>query len=211
MKYSKELLNRFENKGVIYILINPSFQDAIIKIGKTGRLSEKRAKELSAATGVPTAFRVLMDEVVLDMDLAEKLIHKKLNSQRINPKREYFRMPLKDAVRTVYEICRDVDEKLINESQTRLVIFGVVSAESLKKVLQKHVGGSALVSIIYASADGNARCEMTLGDAWKVFYSSHLVSDFKKVNGVADLILVPSTADMKNHVNDDFYKDGIPF
>lgn len=208
MTYSDELLHRFENRGMIYILINPSFQDAIIKIGKTSRLSEKRAKELSAATGVPTAFRVLWDETVLDMGLAEKLIHKKLNSQRINPKREFFQLPLKDAVRTVLEVCRDVDEQLLNVSQTSLVIFVTnqekdgVSAKALKLALQNHLGGSVIVHLFFSSADGKAKCEMTLGDDWKVIYSPHLFSDLQRVAGVSDILLITSSTEKMDDVHE---------
>jgi hypothetical protein len=43
--------------GFIYILINPSMA-GLVKIGKTTRDPEARAKELSQATGVPTPFYV---------------------------------------------------------------------------------------------------------------------------------------------------------
>ena len=216
MTYSDELLHRFENRGMIYILINPSFQDAIIKIGKTSRQTEKRAKELSAATGVPTPFRILLDETVLDTDLAEKLIHKKLSSNRINPKREFFQMPLKDAVRTVLEICRDVDERLLNISQTTLAIFvsnrgnNKISAKELKLALQNHLGGSAIVLLIFTSADGGAKCEMTLGEEWKVAYSPRLFNDLKNVVGVSDLLYVTSStenADDEYARNNDSFVD----
>lgn len=43
--------------GHIYILVNPSME-GLVKIGKTTRDPESRARELSQATGVPTPFYV---------------------------------------------------------------------------------------------------------------------------------------------------------
>ena len=192
MLYSEEVLTRFQNKGVIYILINSSFKEAIVKIGKTSRQSEKRAKELSSATGVPTPFKVLLERVVLDIDLAEKLIHKKLDAQRINPRREFFQLPLTDAVRTVFEICADVDEQLLHVSNSTLTIFvrQEFTAEALREMFQSHIGGTVMVSIIFTSKDGKAKCEMTLGDEWKIRNTPRLFYELGRLQGVGDFVLV---------------------
>ena len=47
-------------QGFVYILVNPAFP-GYIKVGKTTKTPEERAKELSAATGVPTPFIVAYD------------------------------------------------------------------------------------------------------------------------------------------------------
>ena len=41
------------NSGYIYVLINNSMEN-LVKVGKTSRDAESRAKELSSVTGVPT-------------------------------------------------------------------------------------------------------------------------------------------------------------
>jgi hypothetical protein len=46
--------------GYIYLLIN-SAMEGFVKIGKTTKTPEERAKELSNATGVPTPFTVAFD------------------------------------------------------------------------------------------------------------------------------------------------------
>jgi hypothetical protein len=56
------------------------------------------------ATGVPGPFEVLYEEDVFDIDLAEKLAHEALDGFRANPFREFFRLPLKIAVREVASI-----------------------------------------------------------------------------------------------------------
>ncbi|MBA3017886.1 MAG: hypothetical protein FP811_07035, partial [Desulfobacteraceae bacterium] len=48
-----------KENGWIYILTNPSLQENLIKIGKTSRTPEERAKELSAPTGVPAEFEIV--------------------------------------------------------------------------------------------------------------------------------------------------------
>jgi hypothetical protein len=53
------------DSGHIYVLINPSIP-GLVKIGKTTRDPESRAKELSQATGVATPFYVAFSIEVAD-------------------------------------------------------------------------------------------------------------------------------------------------
>ena len=75
--------------GFVYILINPSLK-GMVKIGRTSRSSERRASELSSATGVPTEYYVAYDEFFPDCHLAERLLHNHLAPFRVNKKREFF-------------------------------------------------------------------------------------------------------------------------
>ena len=90
-------------KGSIYIMENPAFQDNMLKIGKTKYTPQKRAKELFT-TGVPDEFTVSYEEDVPDYSLAEKLIHKKLSKYRHKNNREFFVMPLQEAILQVQEV-----------------------------------------------------------------------------------------------------------
>ncbi|MBS1516107.1 MAG: SEL1-like repeat protein [Bacteroidetes bacterium] len=85
--------------GYIYILINPTL-NGLVKIGKTSKTSEERAKELSSATGVPTQFIVAYDEFFDDIDLAENHVHEILKNMghHVFPNKEFFDIPLKDAI-----------------------------------------------------------------------------------------------------------------
>jgi len=94
-----------ENDQFIYILINRSMRD-IVKIGKTNRDPKERAAELSNATGVPSEFVVAFVQAVSDCDSAERAIHQRLQAFRENKDREFFRLPLKDAISTVLEVCK---------------------------------------------------------------------------------------------------------
>lgn len=87
------------NKGYVYIMYNPSYE-GIVKIGKTTRDPEERAKELSSATGVATPFVVAYKRVFNDCDWAEKVIHEILTEKglRVNDSREFFSLSISDAI-----------------------------------------------------------------------------------------------------------------
>ena len=77
----------------------------LIKIGKTSREPEERAKELSSATGVPTPFIVAYDAHFHDCTQAENYIHKKLEEQgyRLSNNREFFHAPLKEVISVILD------------------------------------------------------------------------------------------------------------
>ena len=99
--------------GHIYILINPSI-DGMVKIGKTTRDPDLRAKELSQATGVPTPFYVAFSIQVADCDSAEEYVHAVLehNGFERARNREFFQMSLQKAV----ELLMIVDKQLQSET-----------------------------------------------------------------------------------------------
>lgn len=107
MNETGAVLEDLSRSGYIYILINPELGYELLKIGKTVRQSELRAKEIYT-TGVPGEFVVAYEEHVKDCTLAESEIHKRLSAYRVTDRREFFRLPLKDAVRVVSEVAREV-------------------------------------------------------------------------------------------------------
>jgi T5orf172 domain len=88
-------------QGFVYILLNPSFPDQI-KIGLTTGTSERRAKQLWS-TGVPTPFIVVYDELVSDCELVESRLHERFSGYRVSSGREFFRVPVREAVRALQE------------------------------------------------------------------------------------------------------------
>jgi hypothetical protein len=98
--------------GYIYVLYNPS-ANGVVKIGKTQRNPDERAKELSSATGVPTPFVVIYQSIFQDCVGAELFIHTKLDKYRVANNREFFQLPIYLAVDTVLEAKRLLD-KLMN-------------------------------------------------------------------------------------------------
>lgn len=88
--------------GFIYLLSNP-YMPGLVKIGFTERDVFERAKELSAATGVPAPYVV---EAYFPARNAsdEAAIHQVLVDNRV-PDREFFRVPVEDALAKVSQVC----------------------------------------------------------------------------------------------------------
>lgn len=177
--------------GKIYILRNPYLKDAVVKIGRTSRVSEVRAKEISGSTGVPYEFEVLYEEDVLDSKLAEKVIHEKLSGERINPHREFFRVPLKKAVKAVFETCLQVNKRAAKAATARIVI--VVSpahsktlVQQMAEVLTMHKAGKIEVYILYQSK--NAEALIKIGEEWNTRLSAELINNLRGLKGVKDVL-----------------------
>jgi len=99
------------DNGYVYVLMNPSMQN-LVKIGKTTREPEKRAKELSSTTGVPTPFVVVYSCYFESCSDAESFIHKYLEKQdfRVSSNREFFEIPIKDAIDAVMKAKEEFGE-----------------------------------------------------------------------------------------------------
>ena len=97
-----------EQSGFIYILVNPAFRLNFLKIGKTTRLPDSRAEEITNATGVPMRFYVVYEIKVSNCHLVEKLVHSRLAKYRVANNREFFELPLKDAIAVIEEVDEQV-------------------------------------------------------------------------------------------------------
>lgn len=179
---------RSVSAGRIYILRDPLHQDALIKIGHTTRTSESRAKEITSATGVPWGFEVIYEESVLDSLAAERLVHNRLSAYRVNQKREFFKLPLKDAVRVVFEVCMEVNGEFSNlaERIAICVTYGFDS-QQFRKILTPFVGGSTMVTLIYTNE--TARVPITLPDAWRVSITPTFLLAIRDLVGVSEVMM----------------------
>ncbi|WP_245910923.1 GIY-YIG nuclease family protein [Nonlabens arenilitoris] len=92
-----------ENAGFIYVMRNATFEKDIYKIGLTTKKTEERAKQLSK-TSVPDKFAVMREWAVKDCKIAEKEIHEILDSYRVDPRREFFRLDMKIANDTIDKV-----------------------------------------------------------------------------------------------------------
>ena len=92
-------------KGYVYILTNPSFQEDWVKIGKSTREVDVRSKELDN-TAVPLPFSILATLKTKKYNEAEKFIHKMIDlvapDIRIRKGREFFNITPQKA----YEILK---------------------------------------------------------------------------------------------------------
>ena len=96
--------------GLIYVLINPCMT-GFVKIGMTTRTAEERARELSVGTGIPSPYAVAYEEAFSDCDAAEGIIHERLDKFRFNQDREFFHLPVKDAIRAVADLAEEFHER----------------------------------------------------------------------------------------------------
>lgn len=78
--------------GFVYVLGNESMP-GLYKIGHTKFHPAIRARELSAATGCPTAFCVLAYFASEDAYGDERQMHSDLDQYRVNDRREFFSAP----------------------------------------------------------------------------------------------------------------------
>jgi T5orf172 domain len=76
---------------IIYILINEAMPD-LVKIGLTNSNLEERIRQLNGATGVPLPFECVYAVEVDNAAKVEKTLHALFSENRINPKREFFRV-----------------------------------------------------------------------------------------------------------------------
>ena len=84
------------SEGYVYVLSNPAMPD-LVKIGKTTRAPEQRAKELSDATGVPMPFNVELAVMSPNCDELEAAVHRRFSDKRMSNNREFFRLTCNDA------------------------------------------------------------------------------------------------------------------
>lgn len=184
--------------GKIYILRNPAFKDKLVKIGLTTRASEERAVELSKPTGVPNEFEVLYEEDVFDCHKAERIIHEKLGIYRHNLRREFFDVPLKLAVKTVFETCQFINQSFKTPSRARLAI--VVSAELLNKskleilrdLLSEYKGDE--VDVFLMLINSSSRTTMSLPPANRIVLSPEILNRLKPLDFVAEVVLTKGDA-----------------
>ncbi len=100
---SMEIPKDYTPCGWIYVLANESMPD-VYKIGMTTLTPEKRAKEISGSTGVPTPFIVVSRFRTINPWEHEKRIHQLLSRYRVNQGREFFKATLD----VIDDICNQV-------------------------------------------------------------------------------------------------------
>lgn len=88
--------------GHLYVLANSSMP-GFAKIGKTTRNPAERAVELSGATGLPTPFIVVYEQLFQDCGAAESFVHTYLAQKgyRVSDNREFFNAPVNIIIRAI--------------------------------------------------------------------------------------------------------------
>jgi hypothetical protein len=127
--------------GHIYLLLNPTMP-GYLKIGMTKRTPDERARELSQSSGVAVPYAVAYSEEVLNCEVAESMIHTRLAKFRVNRGREFFHLPLQEAIRELTVIAEEVGRSIPNPTNPTLSLFKdeiYAATEVLEKGLKEDV------------------------------------------------------------------------
>lgn len=108
VKTSSFKKSQLHNPGFIYVMRCAAHGKDIFKIGLTTRTADLRSNELTSSTSAPDQFLVVEEWEVGDCELAEKIIHERLEPFRINPKREFFHARYS----VIFSVIRDVIAEL---------------------------------------------------------------------------------------------------
>tara|TARA_R110002153_G_scaffold50606_3_gene142382 strand:- start:112 stop:576 length:465 start_codon:yes stop_codon:yes gene_type:complete len=92
-----------EGDSWVYILTNPSMPE-LLKIGSTKNLPDIRAKQVSRGTGVPLEFIVKFAFKCFNSEGLEREVHKNLKSQRVNTRKEFFKLTVEEAQKIIERI-----------------------------------------------------------------------------------------------------------
>ena len=102
--------------GYLYVLANSAMPN-MIKVGKTTRSPEERAIELSKATGLPTPFIVVYEQLFADCSEAEFFVHAYLEVKgyRVADNREFFNAPVSMVVKAISLAPNPIENQLPNQ------------------------------------------------------------------------------------------------
>lgn len=107
--------------GYVYVLSNESMP-GLVKIGRSIYGGNHRSKAIfSGDTGVPTPFSLEFEIHSVNCVEDEHEVHRKLAHCRVNKKREFFKIEIREAIAAVATVCiSDVglavtDENYLNE------------------------------------------------------------------------------------------------
>jgi hypothetical protein len=85
------------SEGHVYVMVNAGIP-GLLKIGATIYDPLLRAKQLSASTSSPVPFVCAYHRKVRDPFVVEAALHRELDIYRVNDSREFFRLPLHEAI-----------------------------------------------------------------------------------------------------------------
>lgn len=125
-----------DKKGYVYILVNPTFS-GYVKVGRTTREPEARARELSSTSGVPAPFAVAWDAFVTDCAHVERIIHQRLAHTRSRTDREFFVISLKEAISIISKIVEPYSCESIELVREDSLGFPLCKTQSNCKVIDK--------------------------------------------------------------------------
>ena len=156
--------------GTVYVLTNPAMPD-LVKIGKTTRDVSLRLSDLYT-TGVPLPFECEYAAKVKDVDQTEKAFHLGFKKDRVNIKREFFKIDPEQAIAFLKLLEIEDMTPSVRKEADSVDIEAKASVEKFKKdrlpVVNYFEMGLEIWDVFTYELDQNIKC--TLKNQSKVEY-----------------------------------------
>jgi len=164
----------------VYVLSNPSFKSNILKIGFTSDSPKKRADYLSRNTGIPLDFEVKFFTAVQDKFNVEIRTHLLLDRYRINQSKEFFKIPLKEAIKSV-ELAADYTDNHDIEPCDSINLDNRLHARNENPKL--NLSGNIIWRLMMANTPSNTILDILLSehDVDTCFMSANQYSDYRHI------------------------------
>lgn len=112
--------------NIVYVLTN-EVMPGLVKIGKTDADDvQVRVQQLSAATGVPLPFECFFAAEVKDASRLEKTLHQLFSKERVNQKREFFRVEAERVVLAIsigeFQDVTPTDTAVVTDEQEKTAL-----------------------------------------------------------------------------------------
>ena len=118
-------------EGTVYVLTNPAME-GLVKIGKTTRDVSLRLADLYT-TGVPLPFECEYAAKVKDVDATEKAFHLGFKKDRVNIKREFFKIDPEQAIAFLKLLEIEDMTPTVREEAENVDVEAKASVEKFKK------------------------------------------------------------------------------
>ena len=156
--------------GTVYVLTNPAMPD-LVKIGKTTRDISLRLADLYS-TGVPLPFECEYAAKVKDVDGTEKAFHLGFKKDRVNIKREFFKIDPEQAIAFLRMLAIEDVTPTVRKEAESVDADAKASVEKFKKdrlpVVNYFEMGLAIGDVFTYELDQNITC--TVKNQRKVEY-----------------------------------------
>jgi hypothetical protein len=134
--------------------------------------------------------------------MAEKKIHQRLEKYRVNPKREFFKLPLKLAVKTVFDVCFEVNNEIANgvAEKIGIIINSPVTEEqlkNLKSILEANQGPKIKVYLLLQNT--RSTTVISLPDTSNISISAGMISKIKEIPFVKEVIWKATSKSLANN------------
>ena len=123
-----DLTSQYATLSIVYVLTNPAMP-GLVKVGRTSQADAQMRLDQLYTTGVPVPFELAFACKVGNPEEVERALHIAFGPQRVNPRREFFRIEaeqaiailkllhVEDATRTVEQQASTISEQ--EQSATR--------------------------------------------------------------------------------------------